>query len=119
MTHAEFAVLSAMCEGDSVGSCVWISVERLAAYSKLSERQVQRILHGLRSRGKVTELAPANSKHAPTTYQINEPAFEIDPKVATFLERDRQRHLPGIRRPAIVGEAIIRAEGVTRSHPYR
>jgi hypothetical protein len=94
-----------MCEHCSDGSVIWASIARLAAYAKLSERYVTRLLHELSSRGILTELAPANtSKRKPTTWRINEDALEEDPLVARY--RSSQQTLPGIRRPPIPGEPI-------------
>jgi hypothetical protein len=94
-----------MCEHCSDGSVIWASIARLAAYAKLSERYVTKLLHELSSRGILTELIPANtSKRKPTTWRINEDALEEDPLVARYLSS--QQSLPGIRRPPIPGEPI-------------
>jgi hypothetical protein len=94
-----------MCEHCSDGSVIWASIARLAAYAKLSERYVTKLLHELSSRGILTELAPANtSKRKPTTWRINEDALEEDPLVTRY--RSSQQSLPGIRLPPIPGEPI-------------
>jgi hypothetical protein len=94
---AEFALLTAMCERSSDGSSIWQAIPRLAAYSKLSERQVQRLIRGLCARGILTQLAPANARHKrwPATYRINELAMVDDPRMAPY--RTDQFCLPGIR----------------------
>jgi hypothetical protein len=110
----EFAVLSAMCSHDWYGRTVWASVPRLAAYSKLSERKVQYLIRALRKRGILSELAPGSSAdHRTVTYQINEEAFEADPRMSPYL--DTQLQLPGIRRPAVPGEPISPTPGASHA----
>lgn len=94
---AEFALLTAMCERSSDGSTIWQAIPRLAAYSKLSERQVQRVMRNLCTRGILTQLAPANARHErrPATYRINELAMVDDPRMAPY--RTDQFSLPGMR----------------------
>jgi hypothetical protein len=105
LTSDEFALLSSMCEHRSDGSTIWAAIPRLSAYSKLSDRTAQRIVRELRQRGILSEIAPPNAaKRRPTTYRINEAAFEDDPRMAPY--RICQRQLPGIARPAIPGEPI-------------
>ena len=113
LTHKEKSVLDAMYEHCSDGSIVWASLPRLARYSKLSRKTVQRALHGDRrngrpgliARGIVTQLAKANrGKKRPATYRINAEALAEDPQMDRY--KKRQLTLPGIRRPAAPGEPI-------------
>ena len=116
LTNAEKSVLDAMYEHCSDGSIVWAALPRLAAYSKLSRKTVQRALHGdhrkgrqhtlgLIGRGIVTQLAPANrGKKRPATYRINADALAEDPQMERY--KSRQQVLPGIRRTAVPGEPI-------------
>lgn len=100
LTVSEFALLTAMVEHCSDGCFIYPSIRRLAAYSKLSIRQVERLIHGyvdrrrekrtpgLKERGILTELAPANgSKRRAATYQLNENALTLDPKMNIYLPR--------------------------------
>lgn len=106
LTAAEFALLTAMCEHRSDGSTVWASVTRLAAYSKLDERTVQRLIRGFCARGILSQLARGNAaKHIPATYRVNEAALEEDPAMAPYRSTG-QEQLPGIPRPAVPGEPI-------------
>jgi hypothetical protein len=105
-----------MCEHCSDGSVIWASIARLAAYAKLSERYVTKLIHELSSRGILTELAPANTtKRRPTTWRINEDALEEDPLVARY--RSSQQSLPGIRRPPIPGEPIAQHAEMLPQNP--
>lgn len=114
---SEFALLSSMCEHCSDGSMIWASVARLAAYSKLSERQVQRLIRGFCDRGILSQIAPENTaRRRPVTYRLNELAMEDDPKMAPYLAR--QGSLPGIRRP-VPGEPIPDRDLVTPCHQSR
>jgi hypothetical protein len=94
---AEFALLTAMCEHCSDGSTIWAAIPRLAAHSKLSERQAQRLIRNLCARRILTQLAPANAwnKRRPATYRINEMVMVDDPRMAPY--RTDQFSLPGIR----------------------
>jgi hypothetical protein len=104
-----------MVEHCSDGSTVWAAVPRLAAYSKLSERTVQRLIRQFCSCGILSELAPANSgKRRPATYRVNEEALQPDPKMRPYL--NRQQQLPGIHRAAIPGEPITDRSLVTTRH---
>jgi len=115
LSTSEFALLSAMCEHCSDGSTVWAAVPRLAAYSKLSERNVVRLLQKLRNVGILSQLAPANTgKRRPATYRLNEAALQDDPRMAPY--RMRQESLPGIRRTAVPGEPIADRAEVTACH---
>ena len=87
LTSDELVLLQAMVEHCSDGSTIWASISRLAVYSKLSERKVQRLIHGedrdsrrvrgLCERGILTQLAPWNAaKRRPATYRLNEEALE-------------------------------------------
>ncbi len=106
LTTAEFAVLTAMCEHRSDGSTVWASIARLAAYSKLNERTVQRLIRGFCARGILSQLAPGNAaKRMPATYRINEDALAEDPEMVAYRSTG-QEQLPGIRRSVIPGEPI-------------
>lgn len=96
LSAAEFALLTAMCEHCSDGSTIWAAIPRLAAYSKLSERNVQYVIRGLCNRGILSQLAPGNSwkKRRPAVYRVNESALEDDPKMRPY--GTGQRQLPGI-----------------------
>lgn len=116
LTTAELALLTAMCEQCSDGSTIWAAISRLAAYSKLSERNVQRLIRGFCKRGVLSQLAPSNAaKHRPTTYRINEAALHDDPRMLPY--RNRQQLLPGIVRTAVPGEPIEDRAPVTPCHP--
>jgi hypothetical protein len=104
-----------MCEQCSDGSKIWAAIRRLAAYSKLSKRSVQRLLRSLCKRGILTQLASANTgTRRPATYRINEGALQDDPRMAPY--RNRQHQLPGTTRPPIPGEPIQRSVMLTPSH---
>jgi hypothetical protein len=105
LAKPERSLLRAMVEHCSDGSTIWAAKPRLAKYADLCVRTVQRLIPKLRSRGILSELAPANTgKHKPATYRINEDALELDPRMLRYL--DRQPQLPGIPRPPIPGEPI-------------
>jgi hypothetical protein len=115
LTGDELVLLQAMVEHCSDGSTIWASVPRLAAYSKLSERKVQRLIHGeerngrhipgLCDRGILSKLASGNAaKRRPATYRLNEDALEEDPRMGRY--RNRQQQLPGIGRRPVPGEPI-------------
>lgn len=120
LSSSELSVLQAMCEHCSSGETIWVSISRLAAYTKLSERQVQRII-GARPNGQppwpgsllarhiLRELAPANSKNRsrPATYAINESALREDPTVMRYVRRQSQCTLPGFNVPSAPGERIL------------
>ncbi|MGA9808735.1 MAG: helix-turn-helix domain-containing protein [Candidatus Sulfotelmatobacter sp.] len=106
LSVSEFSLLTAMCEHRSDGSTVWASISRLAAYSKLDERTVQRLIRGFCARGILSQLARGNAaKHIPATYRVNEAALEEDPAMAPYRSTG-QEELPGIPRPAVPGEPI-------------
>jgi hypothetical protein len=99
ITAAEFCLLTAMCEQKSDGSTIFASVRRLAAYSKLNERTVQRLLRGLCARGILSQLASGSAAdHRTATYRINEQAFEDDPRMAGYRSTGQQQ-LPGVPVP--------------------
>ncbi len=52
LSSDELVLLQAMAEHCSDGSTIWPAIPRLAAYSKLSERKVQRLIHGENRRGR-------------------------------------------------------------------
>jgi hypothetical protein len=108
LSAGELGLLRAMVEHCSTGATIWASTRRLAAYSKLSVRQVQRIIDQLLKRRILRELAPANAngRRCPATFAINEAALEDDPAMAEFLAREKQQTLPGISRPSIPGEPL-------------
>jgi hypothetical protein len=118
LTKSERALLVAMCEQCSDGSCIWASVETLAIYSDLSPRHIWNLIHGrdrdgrhipgLLERGILTELAPAKGwpDPRPATYRINEAALDVKPEVRSRLEARSQMTLPGIRRPSVPGEPV-------------
>lgn len=103
LTGEEFLVLTAMCEHRSDGSIIWASISRLAAYSKLAERTVQRRIRDLCARGILSQLA--SGKHKPSSYRINEQAFEDDPRMAPYRSTG-QESLPGIPLAPVPGEPI-------------
>jgi hypothetical protein len=114
LTAAEFCLLTAMCEHRSDGSRVWPSIRRLAAYSKLDERTVQRLIRGLCARGILSQLAPGNAAdQRSATYRINEQAFEDDPRMAEYRSTG-QGHLLGI--PASENTAENSPDLVTWCH---
>lgn len=116
LTAAEFALLTAMCEHRSDGSTVWASVTRLAAYSKLDERTVQRLIRGLCARGILSQLARGNAaKRMPATYRVNEEALEDDPRMARYRSTG-QEQLPGIPLSAVPGEPIPDRDLVAPCH---
>jgi hypothetical protein len=92
-----------MCEACSDGSYVWASAPRLAAYAKLTRRQVDRLIHGYDDprtgtrvkgfveRGVLSRLAGPGSQRRTAVYRINEDALVLDPRMAPYLE---QRQLP-------------------------
>src|SRR5690348_11317643 len=112
LSAAEFAVLKAMIEHCWDGRVLWPSIPRIAAYSKLSVKQVQRVLHGwdqtrkdkktgewvivkhnpgLVARGILTLVQPAvPERRKSATYQLNEAALELDPRMKPYLSEDQQ-----------------------------
>ena len=99
----ELAVLLAMLEiGDSTGQFLFPSVPRIAAYTKYSERTVQKVLHGENRPGRkvypgliegrvLAEVAPANAtKRRAATYRLQIEALQDCPRT----ERWRQKKLP-------------------------
>ena len=129
VTSDELLLLLAMLElSGGTGEFIWPSVERLAAYTKLSHRTVQRLIHGYRNpatgvrrrgfleRAVLTQLAPANgAKHRTVTYRLNLEALPDDPEMDSYL--DRQPQLPEIRRAPINGEPIPESTPVSACHP--
>ncbi len=96
ISPSELCLLTAMLEHNSDGSEVRPSVTRLAAYSKLDERTVQRLIRELCGRGILSQLAKGNAaRRRPSIYRINEQAFEEDPKMLKY-RRTGQEQLPGI-----------------------
>lgn len=117
LTKSERALLIAMCEQCSDGSCIWASIDTMVLYSDLSESHIRNLIHGRRDRkgspgllerGILSELAPAKGwpRPCPATYRINEDALHVKPKVASRLEARSQMTLPGIRRPSVPGEPV-------------
>jgi hypothetical protein len=107
LTSSELVLLQAMCEHCSSGETIWASTERLADYSKLSQRQVQRIIKGLLNRRILRELAPASrKKKRPATYAITEAALPEDSRVMRYLNRQKQYALPGVHLASVPGEPI-------------
>jgi hypothetical protein len=111
----ELLVLHAMLEiGDSTGQFLYPSIPRIAAYAKLSERTVQKTLHGedrktsprkdpgaptkpravhvgLIEKRVLVEIAPANAtKRRAATYRLQIEALQDCPRT----ERWRQKKLP-------------------------
>jgi hypothetical protein len=132
LSAQELAVLRAMVEHCMSGQTLWVSIPRLAAYSKLDERDIRTILHGRKGRertitrsGKelrwrerdktgliarriLTEVAPhSSSRNLPTTYRLNEAVLRWDKRMKEILLADCQLRLPGVHRPAIPGEAVV------------
>jgi hypothetical protein len=115
LSASEFSLLTAMCEHCSDGSTIWAAIPRLAAYSKLSERNVQLLIRSFCSRGILSQLAPANTaKRRPTTYRINESALVDDPRMTLY--RMSQKKLPGIHIPPIPGEPVAEPNLVKPLH---
>jgi len=117
----ELNLVKAMVEHCSDGSILWASERTLAAYTKLSRGWVRTLLEGcdeepgrkkrigLLERKILTQLAPADPKtNAPAIYRLNEGALTLDSAMIRILERRAQGVLPGIRRPAIPGEPIVK-----------
>ena len=113
LTSAEKSVLEAMCEHCSDGSYIFASIPRIAAYSKLTRRHVDRLIKGyidprskkktkgLVDRGILTKLAEPNwARKRPATYRINADALHPDPKVRPYLEQASQQPLPGMLKPS-------------------
>jgi hypothetical protein len=102
LESCELLVLFAMLEGDSSGQHLFTSVPRIADYTKLSERTVQRILHGedrkeravyvgLIDRHILVEVAPANAtKRRTAIYRLQIEALQDSPRT----ERWRQKKIP-------------------------
>jgi hypothetical protein len=120
LTSNELLLSLAMLENSGgTGEFIWPSIERLAAYTKLDPRTVQRLIHGymdgrdgnrrkgFRERGVLIELAPPNgAKHTTATYRFNLEALHDDPLMRRYPRPWVQTILPGIRRPVINGEPI-------------
>jgi hypothetical protein len=128
LSAAEFAVLKAMIEHCWDGSVLWPSIPRIAAYSKLSEKQVQRIIHGwddkrkdkatgewvivkhnpgLVARGILTLKAPAiPDRRKSATYQLNEAVLELDPRMKPYLSEEQQAEFPQMDLPTPHGKPI-------------
>jgi hypothetical protein len=105
LTPSELALLTAMVEHCSDGSTIWAGFDRLSAYSKISYRNIRRLVKSLCKRGILTQLNPPSAKrNLPATYRLNEAAMHEDPAMTPYL--GNQRTLPGIRRPSIPGEPI-------------
>lgn len=129
LSTGELALLTAMCLHNWDGTLVNASVERLAAYCKMSGRNVQILIKKLRAKHILTELAPANAhgKLSPAYYRINEYAMKPDPRMALYLTN--QLTLPGVRQPQshrepkqTTGEAISplqMAESPETAQPVR
>jgi hypothetical protein len=110
------------------GSVLWPSLARISAYSKLSLKQVKRVIRGwdekkrdpetkawivvrrhrgLVERGILTEIAPFSKRdQRPTTYRLNEAALSVDPKMVPYIREEDQQELPGIDLSAIPGKPI-------------
>jgi hypothetical protein len=118
----ELHLLRTMLEFNSEGTLMWPSLKTLSIFSKLSEKQIKRLIRGwtnkrtgtrtagLLERGILTELTPANSKRMrkPASYRLNEAALVPDPEVTAYLEAQERRNatLPGIELPAGPGDPI-------------
>lgn len=121
LTHPELATLHALIEHCSDGTTLRAALPRIAAYSKLSVRTIQRVLHGtpatpatttrsakrakpgLIARGILVELAPASAeKRRPACYRFNVEALHLDPRMDRYRRADQMRwefrnpaHQPG------------------------
>lgn len=117
----ELNLVKAMVEHCSDGSILWASKRTLAAYTKLSKGWILILIYGcdeepgrkkrvgLLERKILTQLAPADpKKNAPVTYRLNEGALHLDPLMIPILERRAQLSIPGMRRPAVPGETIVK-----------
>lgn len=124
----ELLALKGMVEHCWDGSCIWMSIPRLAAYTKISEKQLQRIIggyderrkdevsgtwnvvqhhRGLVERGILTQLAKEKpAKRRPATYRLNEAALSLDPKMRGYISEERQGILPGVDRRPVPGEKV-------------
>jgi len=116
LSHAQRAVLQAMAEHSSDGQEMFASIERIAAYTGLSARRVQQVLHGqpavrfapadpplrvearparravpgLIELGVLALLKPANTEsRRPATYRIDESKLQVDPRTASYTSRQR------------------------------
>jgi hypothetical protein len=123
LTSNELLLLLAMLElSGGTGEFIWPSIDRLAAYTKLDPRTIQRIIHGhklnkgLLERGILSKLAPANgAKHRTVTYRLNLDALLDDPRMERYVVR--QQSLPGMRHVPIDGEPITEPTPVAQCHP--
>ena len=125
LTPSEFLVLKAMVEHCWDGSVLWPAVPRIAAYSKLDEKTVQRVLHGytekrkksgkveqithigLIARGVLTLVQPAvPGKRKSATYRLNEAVLELDPKMRDYLSEEQQAEFPEMDLPTPHGKPI-------------
>ncbi len=99
----ELLVLFAMLEiGDSTGQLLYPSIARIADYTKLAKRTVQKVLHGedresravyvgLIERRVLVEIAPANAtRRKAATYRLQVEALQDSRRT----ERWRQKKLP-------------------------
>jgi len=124
LTSSELILLKAMVEHCWDGSCIWASIERLAAYSKLSVSQIQRligagpngdgfdkrgnaIMDGLVHRRILIPVAKASAaKRRPATYKLNEAALKEDPRMMEYRSQEMQESLPGIHLSAVPGQPV-------------
>jgi hypothetical protein len=117
----ELNLVKAMVEHCTDGSILWASKRTLAAHTKLSKSWILILINGcdeepgrkkrvgLLEHKILTQLAPADpKKNAPATYRLNEGALHLDPLMIPILERRAQLSIPGMRRPAVPGEAIVK-----------
>lgn len=95
----QHAVLLAMVEHESAGQRVFASIARIAAYAKVSERHVYRVIGQLRSRGVLIQVKPATSR-MPATYYIDETKMEIDPRMRIYIDETHGWWLRGAPQPA-------------------
>jgi DNA-binding transcriptional ArsR family regulator len=84
----ELLLLQAMVEHCSDGQKMYASVARLAAYTKLSRRTVQRLLGKLQQRRILIQIAEADrEEHRPATYRLNAEALGWAAETARYLRR--------------------------------
>lgn len=121
LDSCERALLRAMCGSTKTGKgeTAWLSLGEYADRAGMSRKTAQRRVQGwtdhrtgkkhvgLKARGILTELAPANwVNKTGAIYRVNWDAFQVAPKWVGRIERRLQRNLPGVVRPAVAGDDV-------------